>query len=611
LARTCSNVLVIVILDAETLAEDLDALGQDGTYPVLLVQLLSQNALVQYLEGMGETGKRLLSLADCSLYDIAKVPWLLSHLLRQSQKPLSSRSGVMARIVDGNMAGVAWPPGVRRTIATALGRIAWTMQKQQSQRLSGRKVFEIINEVRVPRDISLDELQRWALQTQQVCLFNDDSLRFAYPGFQSYWCARYLVSFEEGMWEHLDDITATLGRRSRVELWQDTLVLLTGMISDPDRLVRRIVEGSSLSQGAQLFLATTCVHEARLSKHEMSQEVVCHILDNLVWRSTVGKENTPSVRIAALEHMALLRDPSTIPHLFGIAFERVRADAKGEPRFELSGVRQVALQVLLNMMDETETYLQELLKAPNPNASLRALPPLIRAWKDKDSGELQRIVTSDVEGVPAIAVFALEQLGAQDVKFLVDQLQGPLASDTCWAIAEALLPLNPAEVTHAIRPLYSRPDRRGIAAYVIGELRSAITGDSECQFLRECLRASCATTQGLALRALAQLGDNTVLKVAQSIATGNWDSVHGNELPIPTQPAERGLLRYYALETLRVIGTPESAARLRLARHRPEQDWPDNFMTLSYEVSEDIYSRCAAGQQDNREQRRGNSAASS
>ena len=57
----------------------------------------------------------------------------------------------------------------------------------------GNLLYDVLDEVRGKREISLDSVRALALETKIVGPSEDDGLRFAYPGFQSYWCAQYLI----------------------------------------------------------------------------------------------------------------------------------------------------------------------------------------------------------------------------------------------------------------------------------------------------------------------------------------------------------------------------------------------------------------------------------
>lgn len=574
----------------------------EGQTPIFLVQLLSPANIAQYVNSLpGDSGRALLQAIEHSnLFDLAGVPWLLSSLIRQSNRSILSRSGVIARISNGNFAAVNLPPGGRRIVQDLLGRIAWTLQTHQIQRLAGSGLYEVLDEVRGRREIPLEQLRAAALETKMVCPSEDDGIRFAYPGFQSFWCAQYFLDSGAGIGRHLDDVTATLGRRSRIRLWEDTLVLLAGLMDEPDRLVRRILSGSSLGAGEQTFLAARCINEARLSGRPIAPDVSLQVLDNLILRSSSLRERIASIRIRATECLGLLRDPTAIPHLVSLVMGLIRPVRDGVLTFEVSGMRQAALQVLLTMQQEAEAYVRSLAADPNAKSSVQQLPELIRAWRAADSQALQAIFMRKDEGIPAICAFVLAALGDQNLEFLSEQIADPSApTDTVWAIADAVLLFDPGKVTRFTLPrMRENSALHTPAAYIIGRLRIATPESEEAQFLNNCLRSSDAKTQGVALRSLAQLGDTRYRDLCEWVVTGRGTSPN-REIPIPKKSKDRNLLRYYALESLRLIGTEATIEALRAARSWSADETADpqaiDLSQLSYQVTEDIYWRLTGG----------------
>ena len=85
---------------------------------MLIVQLLSPTTVAKHFNGLGDGYKGLLgSLQRANLFDLAGVPWLLSHLIRHANRSGLSRSGVIERIITGNFAAANVPGGVRRMSA--------------------------------------------------------------------------------------------------------------------------------------------------------------------------------------------------------------------------------------------------------------------------------------------------------------------------------------------------------------------------------------------------------------------------------------------------------------------------------------------------------------
>jgi len=613
----------VVTLDEQLIAQTPALSSQDSgrPIPVLLVQLLSPASVAQYLTALSkeQPGKDqpvkdyqalLGSLQRANLFDLAGVPWLLSYLIRYSNRGGLSRSGVIERIITGNFASANVPVGARRMVQDLLGRMAWALQTRQALRLDSGRIYEVLDQVRGRREVQLEQLKTHALDTKIVTAIDEDAIRFSYPGFQSYWCAQYLVD-SGSLYSHLDDITASLGRRSRVRHWEDTLVLLAGMIDTPERLVSRILAGSSMSHGEQVFLAARCIHEAKLAGRDVGKRVISQVLDSLVWRSTPMKESSASVRIRATECLALLQDPAIVPHLVSLAIEPVRPTLNGPPTFELSGLRHAALQVLLTMEEETDAYIDTRAAASPDDPIPLAVKELIKQWRAADCAGLQRTFESTtIAGLPAVIAFVLGTIGRdENLTFLTDALLKPaVAEDAQWSIVDSLLLFDPGEVTRrAVSRLMADQRLHTQAAYIIGKLRVAGQASTECAFLQSCLKSDVVKTRGVALKALAQLGITDYRRECEWIATDAWDKLAKSKaetskaLAQPKKADERMMLRTYALESLRLIGDGESIEALRDARNWRSDGINDRrgsqLMQLSYEVSEDVYWRVTGGRE--------------
>jgi hypothetical protein len=281
----------------------------------------------------------------------------------------------------------------------------------------------------------------------------------------------------------------------------------------------------------------------------------------------------------------------------------VRPTFTGQPTFELSGLRHAALQVLLSMQAEAEAHVQAAGRLGTPEG--QALAALIDAWRNGDSKALRELYeTTSVEGVPAVAVFALGTLGGDESRaYLAEQIVNPdVAEDTIWSIADTLLLFDPETVTRdAVTRMRKVPGLHVQAAYMIGRLRLAAPGSEEAEFLVECLRSPDVLTRGVALKSLAQLGHGTYRELCELVAKDDWKQVAKSKtLLVPNKVADRMQLRVCAMESLRLIGTEASLVALREARNwRPEGGSSDrdgtNLMQLSYAVSEDIYWRITGG----------------
>jgi len=106
------------------------------------------------------------------------------------------------------------------------------------------------------------------------------------------------------------------------------------------------------------------------------------------------------------------------------------------------------------------------------------------------------------------------------------------------------------------------------------------------------------STQGMALRALAELGDTSCRELSHWILLEEWAKAK-RRLGV-VRRANRPGLRFYALESLRILGDMESLEVLRESRKldpgRTSAEPRQAALTqLSYEVSEDVYWRVRGG----------------
>lgn len=602
---------LVLTLDEQSLSETRFATERfGGADPaVFFVQLLTPATIAQYLQSLPtkdkEKGAKLYeSISAANLFDIASVPWLLGRLKSEAEAPPRSRSAAICRISDADLAAVNWPPGAQRLVRDALGRAAWILQSYKSQRLDSGQFYEILGEVRGRRELSLEALRDAALQSEILRPTPEDGVRFAYPGFQSFWCAKHLLSSGRLLGRHLDDITATLGRRVRVRLWEDSLVLLSGLLDDPGILLRRILAGSGLSEGEQTGLAATCISEARLSNKTVPDDLCAQVVDNLIYRSHSQGQSRASVRKSAIQKLGLLREPTAIPHLVALASEQVRTTHDGKASFEFSGVRQAAVEALLSMRAETEKYLRDTPASSPAKNRADALLGLMAAWQGHDHASLQNLMLTADDGLASIAAFALGFLGGtENLRFLVDRITAPnISSDIIWAIGDALLQFNPVEVTDtAVARMKECSHLMSPCAYLIGKLGIAGEQSREAKFLRDCIAGEDVRTQGMALRALAQLGIENYRHLCELIASEQWvEAESTSNIHMPTEKQSQTTLIFYAIESLRLIGNEssiEELRKIRLGRCRrlPKDHQPDYLIELNFEVSEDIYWRITKG----------------
>jgi HEAT repeat protein len=597
-----------------------------------VIQAMTPDRVSSYLESLDPSisGALVPQLRATALFDLASVPWLLSRLIEHARQGvrIQSRAGVLQRFVREGLGHLGGPAGVRSCAEEALSQMAWRMQRDRQQGLTGAEAYVILDEARGKREFSLEEFLHEILQTRLLVRSGVEGVRFAYPGLQSYYCAKYLSQMTERERARcLEDITATLGRLSRVRWWEDTLVVLAGLTRQPDQsdqadaLLRKILAGSALTEGEQIFVATRCLHEARCASRnpsdEIGQDVVDQIIDTLLWR--LRPENVPStsLRRKAIEALAMLREKRAIPYLVSLATRHVRRDWEGKPAYDYSSVRQAAVQALLNMREETLGYVRD-----DPELSRSdSIQKLIDAWLKLDVATLGKLLEKDDPSVAPVAAFALGTIKTDDcLELLVKRYRGFTAEskrgDILWAITDTLSLLDPLKVTQrAISPLLDRPLWANYLAYLIGRLGIASYDSEECEFLRRCLRSDDRGLQGRALRSYAALlalqseGEHSTRDLSElrdlchELVQDNFSAASERQLIRVTDSLgdfERSQLRYQALEALRSIGDDTSIDVLRDVQRRYEARegaGGRRFDTnrLSFEIAEEIYWRLTGG----------------
>ena len=602
-----------------------------ASYPhdstALLIQLMTPDRVTAYLEQIDEESVRQLvqKLKYTALFDLAAVPWLLASLIEDARNGIriDSRAGVLERFVRNGLAKTGAFAGARARAEEALGALAWRMQSTRTIRLEGVEVYSLLASVRGNREFSLEEFLADILKSDLLVRSGEEGVRFAYPGLQSFYCARYMMTCDDC--EHcLEDITASLGRVSRVRWWEDTLAILAGLTTSAGSLLRKILAGSGLREGEQVFLAARCLHEARRSGRtpasSIGQDVIDQIVDTLLWRSHPQNVRAAASRRKAIDALSILPEKRVIPHLLSLAMDQVRVDWDGEASYDLSSVRQAAVRALLSMMEETIDYVQK-----DPVLSQHeSVQTLVGAWLKSDVPTLGGLLSQNDASIASVAAFALGTIRTDDcldllVKRFAGFAVGTLDKDILWAITDTLSSLNPIRVTErAIMPFLDRPVFASHVAYMIGKLGIAALDGEECRFLRQSLLADNPSLQGRALRSLASLhsvqrqkpGASPTLEELRGLCHELLldDFATAAERPFIHVAADwprekRASLRYQALESLRSIGDVTTIDVLRQVRRNYEapSDEPGvswfaaSINQLSFEIGEEIYWRLTGG----------------
>jgi hypothetical protein len=418
---------------------------------------------------------------------------------------------------------------------------------------------------------------------------DEDGLRFAYPGFRSYCCALYIYRQLPAVRERLlEEITATLGRRARAQLWEEVLLILAGLWDETHTLLRMILSGVALSEGDQIFIAARCLQEARQagSSVDCDNPMERSIISTLIYRSHPRSLRSVSARKKAIHFLGPLKDPKAVPHLISLALRKVRPDAKGKLTYDYSGIRLSAIKALLHT---PQNVLDHVRSEPEWKDNI-ALHDTLQAWLAFDCEALRdRLHQSHDIAVASLAAFALSLTkldgahAALEKEFLCpNHATLENGEDLMWAVTDALLEMGDPGLTDLIANNFKREDLKHQIAFLIGKIGSAHVDSAECKFLRENLESGDSVLRGRCLQSLAELRDTSVLpRCHKWLSDKNWTA------------------RYYALQAVRHIGTEETLALLSQSQGRTENEAATSgslsIERLRLEVYEDIYWRLSGG----------------
>jgi len=571
---------------------------------LLVIQPLSRRKIEGFLKGLdGPAGRRLYgALARAQLFDLAASPWLLVRMLSQAQEGLypQSRTAVLQNLVEDGIADLPPEHGMRSRAEQTLYALAWEMQSARSNTWPVSETFRIIATMRGPLEYSMGDFYKALVERGLLAPVGQETMRFAYPAIQAYCCARAILEMEDRD-QVLDDITATLGRLTRLRRWEDTLILLSGLTHDPNALIGKLLYGAALAEGEQVFLAARCLLES--SNQQIDPDLIDQVADALAWRLDSGNERLIPRRARAAQALGQLgrsrqlRPSSVIPHLTRVANQKMRTNWRGEQTYDYSSVRMAAAVALQRMIP----FALEKIEAVDSQ-----LAELLYLWEKRDVEALATSLHSVDVGAQAIAAFALGDLQTeQAVDLLVATFLDPdTQAETRWAATDALALLDPAVVTRrAIQPLLDaevaererldgRTWKRRAAwyerlAYLIGKIRAqeSITRD----FLDRCLyKFTGVRLKAKAIQSLGWMYDRSYKDLFERIAVGDFGNVAMRK-GLPEK--EMKYLRRKAIQALANIGDQDTLTRLRENR----TDWGPKLERAFYWTSEEIYWRSSLG----------------
>lgn len=572
----------------------------DGiTTAILVIKPIAQTRAEQYLSALRDPHARELKLAlqDKKLFDLASQPWLLARMLEQAGRGIlpESRASVLRRVVDDLLAPMAAARGIRARAADSLSAIAWEMHWRRKTSLPLSEAFPVLERVRGNRGFTVEDMFEELVNAHLLSMVGPDRLRFAYSAIQDYCCAQAIACMKPIQRDStIDDVTATLGRITRLRWWDETLVILSGLPEvDSNRLLEYILYGSSVAEGERVFLAARCVQESGLQ--QIRPDLLAQITDALIWRTRIQNEPRAPLRIRAIETLVGIQATSALPHLACLVADKVRKNYIGQDDFEYSSVRLAATLALIR------------LNALNSPEFVQQRPEIVKTlalWRAGDVEALGALLAgSGAEAAdlsPSVAAFALGQLRTpRSAELLIAGFGNPaVAPDTRWCITDTLKLIDPAMVNaqvlhpfldddHLIPKRHYRYDQ---LAYLAGKVKSR--DPLVLRFLDNCvMKWHKVSLKGRAIQAISEIyapADTEQFarykSLFERLASGD---LAGVALKEPVEPGDSLYIQRTALEALSQMGDASTLEFLRSRR----QNWPVEVDRQFFLTSEEIYWR--------------------
>ena len=541
-------------------------------------------------------GKKAESLAEKiqrnRWWDLTSQAWMLRRMIRYREVDLRNRAELFGRVTAERM-GELKPGSVTLSCAEqALSAIAWKLQQTQEPALAGGPLYEVLADAQRGRDFPLAEIKTALIRDCEVLRRSgEDGVRFSYAGFQAYYAALSLLR-DPDRERKLDDIVATLGSVRHLRLWEETLVILAGLMDDFGPVLARILAGSSSASGDQVYLAARCyleIPDAR--KSPRLQNLMGLLVDTLIWRSHPINDRPVVDRKLAVKWLTEIKtgmppeQDRAIEHLVNLACDPISKDWSGQPRYEFSGIRIEALNVMLARREDVTKYII----ANRPD-----LAPLLRATGElvdhHNPAPMIHVMNRGNSHESPLAVFALGLSGRHDVieTLLAPNLNPEMNPEVRWAIAEMLPRLDPQQtLDKAIRPLLSQePDSRVV--YMINKVGRPENDTAE--YLARCLASAKPRVIGRTIRTLADQGDPAMKEPCELIVRADWAALRATgRVTLADDPNwdDSQSLQHAALEGLRTVGDGKTIEVLQKAWLKLSPP----LSQLSYDIVESIYWR--------------------
>jgi HEAT repeat protein len=590
---------------------------------VLVIQPLAQRAIVAFLTGSDDPRDSDLrdKLRETRLFDLASTPWLLAGVLRRARRGdyPESRTKVLEDLIEDAVARMEVSHAIRPQAARILYELAYRMKRDYADTWEIADAFRTMAEVRENREYNLEELCDELVRCG-ILARAGDKIGFAYPAYEDYCCARAIDALaSEEQDRALEDITVSMSRVSRLRVWEGTLVLLSGMMDDPNVLLEQLLYGASSGDCERIHVAARCLLEA--GRTRVKKRLWDRVVDALISRLSPDNVQEPALRARAAQALGELEDPSAIPHLARAANARVRIGQERNEAYEYSNVRMAAVLALKRIefcyqrqSESADSDDQKSSASKIFEQDVRAVDPdladLMQHWRLKSVSTLKELLCSGDEGIGPLAAFPLAVLYLEgkgeclDILIDVFREAGGVGA-TRWAVADALTLLDATLVTRrAILPLIDTAAAKaeGLTdsevwshralqyerlAYLIGHIRAPDPWARE--FLRDRLKNDGRVyVKGRSIQALGALYDRSVKDLLERIANANWA---GLSLPSDFSAGDEHYLRRKAIEALAFVGDEGTLEALEEGR----SGWTPELRRAFYEASEEIVWRQGLG----------------
>jgi hypothetical protein len=322
----------------------------------------------------------------------------------------------------------------------SLYHLAYNMYQRRERTYDEERVFAIMADVRQYRDYSLDDLYAALIDCGVLSRTIPANVRFARRGLQAYCCAKAIAQMDyDERYRVIDDITASLGRLTRLRWWEPVLILLSGLVNNPNDLLRAIDFGIDMTEGQQLFVMARCLLE--IDAKRVDSTIRENVINALIWRLHGETERRVDRRARAAAFLGELNATVAADNLARIALgidlpeEASRAGSaallpgtfQSEPN-DIPGagdslVRLESTMALAEIMSSQPTELEEIADHYTQSGYevVAVLYQVLQMWMQQDvSGLAERLRSPDNHpGIRAISGYALGNIASTEANELL------------------------------------------------------------------------------------------------------------------------------------------------------------------------------------------------